>query len=156
MYIHICSHIKPHKLKWCLCYFWAACHGHAEKTCMHTWKEETVTLKGNTGGQFEFKKQGIPHFKQRLSFHTRALNTWRLVENVKHSDSSQYALEHTSHYATVQWIYWEQLQQATAAPPYHCAPQLFNKEMKSFGLQRVNIFGTSTVSKHSDPVWPWI
>lgn len=104
---------------------------HTRWTCVHicrsTYGEErkVVTTKGNAGGHLEFKKQEINHFRPRLSFHTRF--ELRLVENAKHPDSSQRALEHTSHCATVQRIHWEQFQQTTAAP-HHRTPQLCNKE----------------------------
>lgn len=41
----------------------------------------------------------------------------RMVENAKHPDCSQHALEHTSHYGTVQPIYWEHFQQTSANTP---------------------------------------
>lgn len=63
---------------------------------------DRATLKATLGGNFNKKKKGreINHYKQILPFHT-CFET-RLLENVKHFDSSQYALEHTSHHATAQ------------------------------------------------------
>lgn len=90
-------------------------------------KSKTVTLKGKRwGGNLNFKnKRSITSSKDYHFTHFEP----RMVENVKHSDGSQCALEHTV--SQLSKSTREQLQRVTAAPPSHRTARLCGEEMKN-------------------------